>query len=80
MKTTVIGLKNFRQNISKLADMAQKYHTIYIVKKKNKPIFEVKPTFNNDIEIDNTQIDYYQSLENTLNFWQNDKDENIFKY
>ena len=80
MKTTVIGLKDFRQNLSKLANMAQKYNTTYLVKKRNKLILEVKPTFNTEIEMDDTQINYYKSLEDTLSFWQSDKDDDIFKY
>jgi len=80
MKTTVIGLKDFRQNISKLAEIAQKKHTIYIVKKRNKPVFEVKPTFNENVETDDVQIDYYESLESTLSFWLDDQDDDIFVY
>jgi len=78
MKTTVIGLKDFRQNISKLADISQKHHTVYIVKKRNKPVFEVKPTFNEELEIDDIQVDYYKSLESTLSFWLDDQDDDIF--
>lgn len=43
MTTQFIGLKDFRQNISTYALNAQKKKIRYIVLKKNKPIFEVKP-------------------------------------
>ena len=80
MKTTVIGIKDFRQNISELIEVAQKKHTIYIVRKRNKPVLEVKPIFNESIEVDDVQIDYYKSLESTLSFWLDDQDDDIFKH
>ncbi len=43
MTTLFIGLKDFRQNISTYALNAQKKKIRYIVLKKNKPMFEVKP-------------------------------------
>jgi len=43
MTTKFIGVREFRQNISKLYRDARKRNIRYIVLNKNKPVFEVKP-------------------------------------
>ena len=75
MKTTVIGIRDFRANISKIR---KEKNTIYLVTVRNKPIFEVKPCLNESIEIDDTQIQYYRTIEKNLDFWNDKADDNIF--
>lgn len=43
MTTQFIGMKELRQNIAKVAKRAQQKNERYIVLRKNKPIFELRP-------------------------------------
>jgi hypothetical protein len=43
MTTKIIGIKDFRANISKYATQAQKGIVRYVVMNRNKPLFEIKP-------------------------------------
>lgn len=78
MNTSVIGIKDFRQNITKLSKKAQAENTTYVVTVRNKPVFEVKPCFNAQVELDDTQIEYYKALEQSLDFWKGTQDDDIF--
>ena len=80
MTTTVVWVKDFRQNISKFIKEARENNVSYIVLKRNKPVLEIKPCFNETIELDETQVRYYKTLENSLDFWNNPNDDNIFDY
>lgn len=48
MTTKFIGMKEFRQNMSKYSEKAQKNNITYIVLKKNTPVFEVTPVTQED--------------------------------
>jgi prevent-host-death family protein len=50
MTTKLIGIKEFRQNISSYVRKAQKGKTRIIVTSRNIPLFEIKP-FSEDIEL-----------------------------
>lgn len=43
MNTQLVGIKDFRQNISDYAKRAQKGDTRVVVMNRNKPMFEIKP-------------------------------------
>lgn len=43
MTTQFIGMKELRQNIAKVAKRAQQKNERYIVLRKNKPVFELRP-------------------------------------
>ena len=51
MTTKLIGIKEFRQNISDYAKKAQKGGVRFIVMNRNKPLFELKP-FSEDEELE----------------------------
>ena len=48
MNTQIIGIKDFRANISKYATQAQKGTIRYVVMNRNKPLFEIKPFEKNE--------------------------------
>jgi hypothetical protein len=78
MTIVAVGQKDFRQNISRFAKSSKENNTSYIVTHRNKPLWEVKPCFNNDLSLDSTQIDYYSHIEKNLDFWNSDDDNDIF--
>ena len=49
MKTQLVGLKEFRQNIASYSKRIQSHKVRYLVLRKNKPIFEVKAVDKDDI-------------------------------
>ncbi len=81
MKTKIINLKSFRNNITSLWKEARESNIKYIVVHHSKPILEVFPRYDEDIifEDDFSLNDYYKTLEKSLNFWQDDTDDNIFQ-
>jgi hypothetical protein len=79
MRTVQIGVKDFRQNMAELSRKSQKKNWSFLVTRRNKPLWEVKPCFNEQIFLDDTQIAYYKHLEKSLSFWEDDADDNIFK-
>lgn len=48
MSTKLIGVKEFRANISKYAQKARKGDVRYVVMHRNSPLFEVKPFEENE--------------------------------
>lgn len=48
MNTKIIGIKDFRANISNYAKKAQKDSARYIIMNRNKPLFELKPFSENE--------------------------------
>lgn len=48
MTTKIIGIKEFRADISNYAKKARKGDVRYIVMNRNKPLFELKPFSQND--------------------------------
>ena len=51
MTTQVIGIKNFRENITKLWKEARKKKIRYIVMHHSRPILEVKPITEKELKI-----------------------------
>jgi len=43
MTTQIIGVREFRQNLTPLYKKAQKKKIRYVVMNKNRPVFEVRP-------------------------------------
>ena len=56
MITKLIGIKEFRQNISDFTQKAQKGNGRYIIMNRNKPLFELKP-FKDDQDLENIFAD-----------------------
>ena len=54
MTTKLIGLNEYRTNLTQLWKDAQENNIKYIVVVHNKPVFEVKPLYNNIIETENS--------------------------
>ncbi|MEK7521029.1 MAG: hypothetical protein AAB560_03050 [Patescibacteria group bacterium] len=52
MTTKLIGVREFRQNISALYKSAQTKNLRYIVLNKNKPVFEVRPLSKKDASLE----------------------------
>ncbi len=48
MTTKFIGVKEFRQNMAKLATRARKNSERLIILRKNEPIFEIRPLSKSD--------------------------------
>jgi len=51
MTTKIIGIKEFRANISRYAQEAQKGEARYIIMNRNNPLFELKP-FDEDADFE----------------------------
>ena len=52
MTTQIIGIKEFRQNITSLSKKAQKNKTRYIVMRHSTPLFEVTPLTNDALVLE----------------------------
>ncbi|MBD3330334.1 hypothetical protein GF354_02265 [Candidatus Peregrinibacteria bacterium] len=48
MTTKFVGMKDFRQNMSKYTQQANKKQVRYIILKKNKPVLEINPIDEKD--------------------------------
>lgn len=57
MTTKLIGIKEFRQNVTKLYKQAQKKNIQYIVLNRNQPIFKVTPLSEKDTIIEKLALD-----------------------
>lgn len=79
MITQIIGIKDFRQNLAQLAKKAKRDSVSFLVTNHNKPLFEVNPCLNEKPETDDTQISYYKTVEQNLEFWNDKADDDIFK-
>lgn len=83
MTTKIISLKDYRHNITSLWKESQKDNIRYIVLHHSKPVLDVRPfredelVFEGDIK-GNEINDYYQTLEQNLDFWKSEKDDDIF--
>jgi predicted transcriptional regulator len=60
MTTKFIGIKEFRQNISKLS---KKTNQRLVVLNRNTPVFEVKSLRGQDVTLDKLALDIQQGLE-----------------
>ncbi len=76
MTTAVVGIRDFRTNL--FTYIKDKTKT-YLVTVRNKPSFEVKPCINESINMDETQVAYYNGVEKSLDFWNDEIDDNIFQ-
>lgn len=85
MLTKVISLKDYRQNITSLWKEAKKNNVCYVVLHHSKPILEVKPFPEEELIFEGQTFEeinknnYYRTLDQTLDFWNNPADDNIFK-
>lgn len=81
MKTRIISVKDWRQNLTKLWKEAEGKDIRYIVMSHSKPIYEVKPIFEDKLEIDWdewTDKEQYALANESFKFWESDEDDNIF--
>jgi len=49
MQTKILGIKEFRQNISAIADQVATKKYRFVVARKNKPVFELVPLSEKDL-------------------------------
>ena len=63
MTTKFIGVKEFRQNIAKIAKTSKKNNQRLIVLNRNTPILEVKPLYLEDVTLENLTLAIEQGLE-----------------
>lgn len=63
MTTSVIGIKEFRQNITALSKKSRKNKTRYIVMRHSTPIFEVSPISENRLVLDTLARDIAEARE-----------------
>lgn len=62
MTTKFIGIKEFRQNISKIAKNSKKNNQRLIVLNRNTPIFEVNPLSDADQTLESLAMGIQQGL------------------
>lgn len=79
MQVKTIGVRDFRGNFSKLVKDARENHTIFLVTQHKKPLYEVRPCFNESVIIDEVDLAHLQSVEENLSFWDDKADDDIFK-
>ena len=60
MKTKIINLKQFRQNITSLWKQSQKYNIRYIVMFHSTPILEVRPYKDAMLTFDEKNMEFWQ--------------------
>ncbi len=63
MKTQILGLKEFRSNITSLWKKARKDNIRYIVMHHSTPVFEVNPVDEKDIYLESFLEDIKESRE-----------------
>lgn len=63
MTTKFIGIKEFRQNISKIAKNSKKNNQRLIILNRNTPIFEVNPLSSKDFTLESLAFGIQQGLE-----------------
>ena len=63
MTTKFIGVKEFRQNMAKISEMARKKNQRLIVLRKNEPIFELRPLSKKDATLERLALDIHEGLE-----------------
>ena len=61
--TRFIGLKEFRQNMAKFSEQAQKKGERLIILRKNKPLFELLPLSSEDAVLERLVHDIDEALE-----------------
>lgn len=63
MTTKFIGIKEFRQNISKLAKSSKKNNQRLVILNRNTPIFEVIPMSEREFNIEKFDADIQKGLD-----------------
>jgi PHD/YefM family antitoxin component YafN of YafNO toxin-antitoxin module len=67
MTTKLIGIKEFRQNVTKLYKQAQTKNIQYVVLNRNQPIFKVSPLSEKDTIIEKLAIDVEEARNDIKN-------------
>lgn len=63
MVTKLIGIREFRQNISTLHKKARKNNWRFIVLNRNQPVFKVEPLSKKDIIVEKLALDIKEARE-----------------
>ncbi len=63
MITKLIGVREFRQNISSLYEKAKKNNWRFVVLNRNQPIFKVEPLSKKDAIVEKLAIDVAEARE-----------------
>lgn len=63
MKTKLIGVKDFRQNMAKYHRQALKHGLRYLVMSRNMPVFEVKSLSKKDATLEKLYADIAEARE-----------------
>ncbi len=63
MATKFIGVKEFRQNIAKIAKSSQKNNDRFVILNRNTPIFEVRPLSDADFTLESLALGIQQGLD-----------------
>ena len=73
MNTKLIGIRDFRQNISEYAKKAQKNKSRYIITSHNIPLFEIVPFNNaNALEVYKEVLEGLEDVKNNRTIPQKD--------
>ena len=67
MTTKLIGIKEFRQNVTNLYKKAQTKNLQYIVLNRNQPIFKVSPLSKKDTIIEKLALDVEEARNDIKN-------------
>lgn len=63
MTTKFIGVKEFRQNIAKIAKNSRKNNQRLVILNRNVPIFEVRPLSQKDLTLEDLVQDIQEGLD-----------------
>jgi len=63
MVTKLIGIREFRQNITSLQKKALKNNWCFVVLNRNKPVFRVEPLSEKDATLEKLAIDIEEARE-----------------
>lgn len=63
MTTKFIGVKEFRQNIAKIAKNSKKNNQRIVILNRNTPILEVRPLSNKDFTLESLALGIQQGLD-----------------
>lgn len=67
MTTKLIGIKEFRQNVTSLYKQAQEKNVQYVVLNRNQPIFKVSPLSKKDTIIEKLALDVEEARNDIKN-------------
>ncbi len=63
MLTKLVGIREFRQNISTLYEKARKNNWRFIVLNRNQPVFKVEPLGKKDVIVEKLALDIKEARE-----------------